>query len=64
MLADEQWLPVPQQTTALTVDELAVRDCGDTAVAIGKHVEEMAYQGNPTQGEFRISQILRRRDDA
>ncbi|WP_018681521.1 nuclear transport factor 2 family protein [Actinokineospora enzanensis] len=52
------------KTAKVTVDELAVRDHGETAVAIGKHSEEMAYQGNPTQGEFRITHILARRDGA
>lgn len=49
-------------TNALTWDELAVRDYGDTAVVIGKHTQQATFGGNPADGTFRGTHIAVRRD--
>ncbi|WP_026425958.1 nuclear transport factor 2 family protein [Actinokineospora inagensis] len=64
VLSRDQWLDRYRtgalRTDSITVDDLAVRDHGDTAVAIGRHTMTLAYQGNPTSGEFRVTHLLHR----
>ncbi|WP_328603390.1 nuclear transport factor 2 family protein [Amycolatopsis sp. NBC_00345] len=67
VLPKDQWLDRYRsgslKTSKLSVEDLLVREYGDTVVAIGKHTQEMAYQGHPSQGEFRITHIAGRRGD-
>ena len=44
-------------TRALTWDEVQVRDYGSAAVAVGRHTQEAAYQGHPSDGSFRATHI-------
>lgn len=44
--------------TELTWDELAVRDYGTAAVAIGRYAQRASYQGNNTDATLRGTQIL------
>ena len=48
-------------TTALSWDDVTVRDYGDAAVAVGIVTQEAAYQGQPSDGRFRVTQVLVRR---
>jgi len=50
-------------TTALAWDDVAVRDYGDSAVAVGVVTQQAAYQGQPSDGRFRVTQVLVRRGD-
>lgn len=49
-------------TRSLVWDEVQVRDDGDTAVAVGRHTQQASYQGNPVDGQFRVTHIAVRRD--
>ena len=61
VLDKEQWLDRYRTgalvTRALTWDEVQVRDYGSAAVAIGRHTQEAAYQGHPSDGSFRATHI-------
>ncbi|MFE3195752.1 nuclear transport factor 2 family protein [Nocardia sp. NPDC059240] len=43
-------------------DEVAVRDYGDAAIAIGRYVQQAEYQGNPADGRFRSTHFAVLRD--
>lgn len=62
----EQWLDRYRSgifaMKSLTWDEIEVRDYGDTAVAVGVYEQKAEYQGNPSEGRFRATHILLRRD--
>jgi ketosteroid isomerase-like protein len=45
-------------TRSLTWTDVSVRDYGDAAVAVGALEQEAAYQGRPSNGRFRVTQIL------
>ena len=45
-------------TNSLVWDEVAVRDFGDTAIAIGRHTQRATYQGRPADGQFRVTQVF------
>jgi len=45
-------------TNSLVWDEVAVRDFGDTAIAIGRHAQRATYQGRPADGQFRVTQVF------
>lgn len=45
-------------TNSLVWDEAAVRDFGDTAIAIGRHTQRATYQGRPADGQFRVTQVF------
>jgi hypothetical protein len=61
VLNKQQWLDRYRTgalvTRSLTWDEVAVRDYGSAAVAIGRHTQEAAYQGHPSDGSFRATHI-------
>ena len=50
-------------TEHLVWDELAVRDYGDAAVAVGRHTQRASYRGNPANGSFRSTHVLVRSGD-
>lgn len=43
--------------TSFEVQEPQVREYGDTAIVIGVQAQESAYQGNPSNGSFRLSLV-------
>jgi ketosteroid isomerase-like protein len=43
-------------------DEVDVRDYGDAAIAIGRQIQQAAYQGRPADGRFRVTQLAVRGD--
>ncbi|GAA3515426.1 nuclear transport factor 2 family protein [Actinocatenispora rupis] len=47
----------------LTWDEIAVREYGTTAVAIGRYQQKAEYQGNNTDATLRGTQVLVRDGD-
>lgn len=62
VLDKQQWLDRYRTgdlvTRSLRWEDVDVRRYGAaTAVAIGRHVQEAAYQGNPVDGEFRASHV-------
>lgn len=67
VLDREQWLDRYRSgafhTSTLDWDEVSVADHGDVAIAIGKQTQEAAYQGRPSNGEFRVSHIFSRKPD-
>jgi ketosteroid isomerase-like protein len=61
VLNKQQWLDRYRTgalvTRSLTWDEVEVRDYGSAAVAVGRHTQEAAYQGHPSDGSFRATHI-------
>lgn len=61
VLSKQQWLAGYRTgdliTTSLEWDDVAVRDYGDAAVAIGCRTQQATFQGNPADGKFRATQI-------
>jgi ketosteroid isomerase-like protein len=51
-------------TSELTWDEVEVRDFGATAIAIGRHTQRAAYAGRSADGQFRITHVFVRGQDA
>jgi ketosteroid isomerase-like protein len=49
-------------TTVLSWHDVDVRVYGDAAVTIGTQTQEAAYQGTPSNGDFRISHLFVRQD--
>ena len=66
VLDRDQWLARYRTgdlvTRSLVWDDVAVRDYGDTAVAIGVHTQQASYRGTPADGSFRATHIAVRRD--
>ena len=62
VLDKAQWLDRYQSgalvTSSLVWDEVTVRDFGDTAVAIGRQTQRASYQGQPVDGQFRVTQVF------
>lgn len=48
--------------SALTVDDVSVREHDDLAVAVAVQTQEATYQGNPTNGRFRVTVVARRHE--
>ena len=67
VLDKEQWLDRYRSgafhTRTLIWDEVSVTDHGDLAIAVGKQTQEATYQGRPSDGEFRVSQVFARKPD-
>jgi ketosteroid isomerase-like protein len=67
ILNKKQWLDRYRYgqfiTHELNWHDVAVRDYGDTVVAIGIQEQRAAYQGRPSDGKFRVTQILVHRGD-
>jgi len=51
-------------TSSLRFEDPETRLYGDTAVTIGRHVQEAAYQGHPVNGQFRASHVAVRAGNA
>jgi ketosteroid isomerase-like protein len=68
VLDKQQWLDRYRHgelvTTSLRFEDAQTRLYGDTAVTIGRHVQEAAYQGHPVNGQFRASHVAVREGDA
>jgi ketosteroid isomerase-like protein len=66
VLDRKQWLDRYRSgqfvTTELNWHDVTVRDYGDCAVVIGIQEQRAAYQGRPSDGKFRVTQILVRTD--
>jgi ketosteroid isomerase-like protein len=67
VLDKDQWLDRYRSgafsTSALSWHDVDVRLYGDAAVAIGTQTQEAAYQGSPSNGDFRITHVFVRRGD-
>ena len=67
VLDKQQWLDRYRtgalQTQSLDWDEVSVADHGDVAIAIGKQTQQATYQGQPSNGAFRVSQVFARQPD-
>ena len=50
-------------TEQLVWDEVAVRDYGTAALAVGRHTQRASYRGNPANGSFRSTHVLVRDED-
>jgi ketosteroid isomerase-like protein len=66
VLNKQQWLDRYRTSSDLALeslswDEVAVRDYGDTAVAIGVHTQRGQFQGRPVDGKFRATHVAVRR---
>jgi ketosteroid isomerase-like protein len=51
-------------TRSLNWDQVEVRDFGDMAIAIGRHIQQASYAGRPADGQFRITHVFIRGSDA
>jgi ketosteroid isomerase-like protein len=67
VLGKQQWLDRYRggdlRTESLSWDEVAVRDYGDAAVAIGKQTQRAEYRGQRADGEFRTTHVFVRASD-
>lgn len=67
VLDKQQWLDRYRSgdlvTSSLNWDEVVVREYATTAVAIGRHTQQAAYRGTPSDGAFRATHILVRSFD-
>ena len=67
VLDKQQWLDRYRSgdfaTTALTWDDVALREYGDTVVTIGTQSQRAAYKGSPSNGDFRITHVFVRDRD-
>jgi ketosteroid isomerase-like protein len=67
VLGKQQWLDRYAsgsfRTDSLSWDEVAVRDYGDAAVAVGKQTQRAEFQGNRADGEFRTTHVFVRGAD-
>jgi ketosteroid isomerase-like protein len=66
VLNKQQWLDRYRTDSGLAIeslvwDEVAVRDYGGTAVAIGVHTQRGEFSGRPVDGTFRATHIAVRR---
>jgi len=66
VLGKQQWLDRYRSghlvTRSLRWHDVHVRDYGDTAVAIGRHLQQATYRGRPADGEFRATHVAVRRE--
>jgi ketosteroid isomerase-like protein len=62
VLDKQQWLGRYRSgafvTHSLSWTDVDVRDYGDAAVAVGVLEQEAAFQGRPSNGKFRVTQVL------
>lgn len=62
VLTKEQWLDRYRAgdlvTSELDWTDVAVRDYGTAAVAVGVHAQRAAYRGTPADGRFRATHVL------
>jgi hypothetical protein len=61
VLSKEQWLDRYRSrdlvTRSLSFEDPVTRIYGETAVRIGRLVQDAEYRANPVSGEFRVTQI-------
>ena len=61
VLSKQQWLDRYRdgdlRTRALHFEEAATRVYGDTAVTIGRQIQEAGYRDRPVNGEFRVTRV-------
>ena len=61
VLHKQQWLDRYRTgafvTRSLVWEDVEVRDYGTTAVVVGRHTQQAAYQGRPSDGSFRATHI-------
>jgi ketosteroid isomerase-like protein len=61
VLDKQQWLDRYRSgdlvTRSLAWDQVDVRGHGTTAVAVGRHSQRAAYQGNTHDGDFRVTLV-------
>jgi hypothetical protein len=61
VLDKQQWLGRYRggglQTHALAFEDAVTRDHGDSAIRIGRHIQQAEFQGRPVNGEFRATHI-------
>src|SRR5690242_12326245 len=66
VLTKEQWLGRYSSGSfryqSLSWEDLQVRTYGASAIVIGKQVQEAAFQGQPSNGQFRGSQLFVKQD--
>jgi hypothetical protein len=62
MLTKEEWLARHSsgdlKYESFTLDEVKVRVYNDAAVLTGRQVQNVAYRGNPIQGQFRTTLVF------
>jgi ketosteroid isomerase-like protein len=67
VLDKQQWLDRYRSgafsTTALEWNDVEVREYADSVVTIGTQTQQAAYNGSPSNGEFRITHIFVRSGD-
>jgi hypothetical protein len=51
------------RTTALAFEDAVTRVYADSAIRVGRHVQEAQFQGRPVNGEFRATHIAVRDGD-
>jgi ketosteroid isomerase-like protein len=44
-------------TKSLAWDDVTVRDYGNTAITVGTQTQQASYQGNPANGQFRVTHV-------
>lgn len=61
VLTKQQWLERYRQgdlrTSSLSFEDTATRVYGETAVTIGRQIQEAAYRDHPVNGEFRVTRL-------
>jgi len=61
VLDKQQWLDRYRLgdfvTASLRFEDVETRRCGDTAISIGRQVQQAEYRGHPANGEFRTTLI-------
>jgi ketosteroid isomerase-like protein len=61
VLTKQQWLDRYRggglRTRTLCFEETATRVYGDTAVTVGRQIQEAEYHDRPVNGEFRITRV-------
>ena len=67
VLDKQQWLDRYRNgdlvTRSLRFEDAQTHLYGDTAVSIGRHIQQAEYQGHPVNGEFRSTHVAVRADD-
>jgi hypothetical protein len=51
------------RTKALAFEDAVTRVYGDSAIRVGRHIQEAEFQGRPVDGEFRATHIAVRQGD-
>jgi ketosteroid isomerase-like protein len=66
LLTKQQWLDRSTSgdfaNQQFSRDDIAVRSYGQAAIAVGVQSQQAAYKGRPSNGRFRLTQVLIRQD--